>query len=172
MRLIADQIKLKRDFASKQVVDLLQNEFVNDSVFVYYQYPIFRGDLPEDLIQAQLLVTSPDFGVVYISCKIGEVIDDGYYDYLASLDSNLYKKFISRPELRKSKRELKFDISGIVLTTETKEERETQFSTLGDLIALIKSHSHGSSLTKDEYELMVSCIDNTTKMITKKLRPI
>ncbi len=171
MKLIADQIKLNHDLAAKQVVDLLQDEFVDDSVFVYYQYPIFRGDLPEDLVQAQLLVTSPAFGVVYITCKIGEVIDDEYYDYLASLDSNLYKKFISRPELRKSKRELKFDISGIVLTTETKEERETQFSTPGDLIDLIKSHDYGNPLTKDEYDLLVSCIDNTTKMITKKLRP-
>lgn len=171
MRLIADEMKLNRDVYAKQVVDLLQREFVDDTVFVYYQYPIFRGDLPEDLIQAQLLVTSPDFGVVYITCKIGEGIDSEYYDYLGSLDSNLYKKFLSRAELRKTKRELKFDITGVVLSTQTKEENDTQFSTLDDLIKIIKEHDTGSHLSSDEYDLLVSCIDNTTKMITKKLRP-
>ena len=171
MILIADEMKLKHDLSAMQVVGMLQREFVDDTVFVYYQYPIFRGDLPEDLIQAQLLVTSSVYGVVYITCKIGEEIDDEYYEYLGSLDSNLYKKFLSRPELRRTKRELKFDITGIVLSTVTKEERDTQFSTQGDLIGIIKSHELDKPLTGDEYDLLVSCIDNTTKMITKKLRP-
>ena len=171
MRLIADEMKLNRDLSAKQVVDILQGEFVEDTVFVYYQYPIFRGDLPEDLIQAQLLITSPHFGVVYMTCKIGEEVDDGYFDYLGSLDSNLYKKFLSRPELRKTKRELKFDITGIVISAETKEERDTQFSTQDDLISIIKQHELDNPLTPDEYELLVSCIENKTKMITKKLRP-
>lgn len=173
MRLIADEMKLKRDLPAMQVVEMLQHEFLDDNVFVYYQYPIFRGDLPEDLIQAQLLVTSPSFGVVYIVCKVGEVIDENYYEYLGSLDSNLYKKFLSRPELRRTKRELKFDIAGIVVSNSSRydEDNDTQFSTLADLISFIKSHDNGNPLTADEYDLMISCIDNTTKMVTKKLRP-
>ena len=170
MRLIADEMKLKNDVQAKQVVELLESTYPSDKVQVYYRYPIFRGDLPEELIQAELLLTSPDFGVIYIVCKIGEVVDADYYEYLESLDSNLFKKFISRPELRRSKRDLKFDISGIILSTETKEENDTQFAKLDDIVCLIDQHRLQSALTEDEYAILVSCIDNTTKMIIKKQR--
>lgn len=116
-------------------------------------------------------MTSPWFGVVYIACKIGETVDANYYEYLESLDSNLFKKFVSRTELRRSKRELKFDVTGIVLWNETKEKNDTQFSTIDDFIRLIEEHKMESPLTEDEYTILVSCIDNTTKMITKKQRP-
>ena len=170
MILIADEMKLKLDVPAKQVVELLDDKYKDNEMLVYYKYPIYRGDLPEDLIQAHLLITSARFGVIYIACKIGEHLDDSYFEYLESLDSNLYKKFVSRTELRKSKRELKFDVSGIVLSTETKYENETQFSTIGDLVEYIESHELKNPLTEDEYTLLVSCIDNTTKMVTKKQR--
>ena len=172
MILIADEMKLRYDLQAKQVVELLQKTYTEDSVFVYYKYPIYRGDLPEDLIQAHLLLTSPQLGVVYISCMVGETVDDDDYEYLESLDSNLYKKFVSRTELRRSKRELKFEVTGIILSSETKIENDTQFSTMDDLLDIINLNKLADPLTEDEYTLMISCIDNTTKMITKKQRPI
>lgn len=171
MILIADEKKLSTDVQAKQVIKRLQGQYTDNDVFVYYKYPIFRGDLPEELVQAHLLVTSPHFGVVYIACKVGDTIDDAYYEYLESLDSNLFKKFVSRTELRQSKRELKFEVTGIVLWTETKEERDTQYSTLDDLIGIIEAHKPDTPLSAEEYMILVSCIDNTTKMITKKQRP-
>ena len=170
MILIADETKLKRDIQARQVVELLQNKYPTDDVQVYYKYPIFRGDLPEELIQAHLLVTSPWFGVVYIDCMVGEIINDNFYEYIESLDSNLFKKFVSRSELRRSKRELKFDITGIILYSETKEERETHFVKLEDLIGYIEEQRLEQPLSDDEYSILVSCIDNTTKMVTKKQR--
>lgn len=172
MILIADEMKLKDDLQAKQVVDLLQQTYTDNSVFVYYKYPIYRGDLPEDLVQAHLLLTSPQLGVVYISCMIGETVGEDDYDYLESLDSNLYKKFVSRSELRKSRRELKFEVTGIILYSETKVENDTQFSSMDDLLDIINQHRLDTPLTEDEYTLVVSCIDNTTKMVTKKQRPV
>lgn len=170
MKLIADEMKIKDDLQAKQVVELLRNTYTDDKVFVYYKYPIYRGDLPEDLVQAHLLVTSPNFGVVYISCMIGESLNEDYYKYLDSLDSNIFKKFVTRAELRITKRELKFDVTGIVLSSETKLENETQFATIDDLVDLINQHELEKPLSEDDYTIMISCIDNTTKMITKKLR--
>ena len=171
MILIADEKKLSTDVQAKQVIERLQGQYTDNNVFVYYKYPIFRGDLPEELVQAHLLVTSPQFGVVYIACKVGDLIDDAYYEYLESLDSNLFKKFVSRTELRQSKRELKFEVTGIVLWTETKEECDTQYSTLDDLIGIREAHKPDTPLSEDEYAILVSCIDNTTKIVTKKQRP-
>lgn len=172
MILIADEAKLKNDLQAKQVVEKFRQAYTDDNVFVYYKYPIYRGDLPEDLIQAHLLVTSPLFGVVYIACKIGEVVDKAYYDYLDSLDSNLYKKFVSRAELRKTRRALKFEVTGIILSSATKIENQIQFSTMDDLLDIIGQHTLDEPLSEDDYTLVVSCIDNTTKMITKKQRPV
>lgn len=171
MILIADEKKLSQDVQAKQVIERLGAQYPEDDVLVYYKYPIFRGDLPEELVQAHLLVASPHFGVVYIACKIGDTLDQAYYDYLESLDSNLFKKFVSRSELRRSKRDLKFDVAGIVLWTETKEDSDTQFSTLDDIIGIIESHKLDEPLSEDDYTVLVSCIDNTTKMVTKKIRP-
>ena len=67
MILIADEKKLSTDVQAKQVIERLQGQYTDNNVFVYYKYPIFRGDLPEELVQAHLLVTSPQFGVVYIA---------------------------------------------------------------------------------------------------------
>ena len=170
MILIADETKLKNDIQARQVVELLQSTYPTDDVQVYYKYPIFRGDLPEELIQAHLLVTSPKFGVVYIDCMVGEIINDYFYEYIESLDSNLFKKFVSRSELRSSKRALKFGITGIILYSETKDERETHFVKIEDLIGYIDAQKLEQPLSDDEYIVLVSCIDNTTKMVTKKQR--
>lgn len=48
MILIADEVKLALDVQAKQVVERLESQYTGDEVLVYYKYPIFRGDLPED----------------------------------------------------------------------------------------------------------------------------
>ena len=170
MILIADEKKLSTDVQAKQVIERLQGQYTDNNVFVYYKYPIFRGDLPEELVQAHLLVTSPQFGVVYIACKVGDLIDDAYYEYLESLDSNLFKKFVSRTELRQSKRELKFEVTGIVLWTETKEECDTQYSTLDDLIGqrperVVANGKPTKGMILDKIQQKETCFDQEQRKV-------
>lgn len=171
MRIIADESKLKSDKLSSQVVEILSDKFSDDSAYLYYKYPIYRGDLPDDLVQAQLLITSPKFGVFYIYYSSKHFTQEDE-EYLDNLDSNLLRKFINRPELRKNRRELKFEITGVVISNETKEACDYQFVRLDDLVEFIHSRELEESLKDDEYSLLLSCIDNTTKLTIKKQRNI
>ena len=126
MKIIADESKLKSDRLSSQVVEVLCDNIKDDSVYLYYKYPIYRGDLPDDLVQAQLLITSPKFGVCYIYYSSKQFTHENE-EYLDNLDSNLLRKFINRPELRKNRRELKFEIMGIIISNEVKEVGDYKF---------------------------------------------
>lgn len=169
MKIIADESKLKSDRLSSQVVEVLCDNIKDDSVYLYYKYPIYRGDLPDDLVQAQLLITSPKFGVCYIYYSSKQFTHENE-EYLDNLDSNLLRKFINRPELRKNRRELKFEITGIIISNEVKEVGDYKFIRLNGLIEFLRSCELEEPLTKDEYRLLLSCIDNTTKLTIKKQR--
>lgn len=173
MNIIADEAKLQNDPIANLAVETLKSEFTSDLVNLYYQYPIYRGDLPEDLVQAQLLLTSPDFGVVYIKCHDGDsFLNDAEIKYIEELDSNIFKRFISHQELRISKRELKFSITGIVLGQVTETKDDLRYCNIKNLCQTINSLAKDKALSSDEYNLLVSCIDNTTKLSLKKARKV
>ena len=68
MNVIADEIKLKQDALAYRVCEKIKELKLGDSAVLYYNFPLYRGDLPEDLIQAQLLLASPIYGVLYFKC--------------------------------------------------------------------------------------------------------
>lgn len=68
MNIIADEIKLKQDVVTYRVCEKLKEFTLDSSAVLYYNFPLYRGELPEDLIQAQLLLASPQYGILYFKC--------------------------------------------------------------------------------------------------------
>lgn len=171
MNIIADENKLKEDALSHTILNTIGELLQDDKSNAYYLYPIYRGDLPEDLVQAQILITSPDYGVIYFYCpKDPSNMTMDEMEYLENLDSNIYKRFIARSELRQNKRKLKFDVTGIVVSLTTEDKDDIHFVALADIVSFVQEQKLGEPLSADEYNILVSCIDNTTKMTIKKLR--
>lgn len=173
MNIIADEIKLNKDVLALSVVNELKKHIYDERVNLYYMFPIYRGDLPEDIVQAQLLITSPIFGVIYIKCQDSSTyLNEEECEYMENLDSNIYKKFISRSELRKDRRMLKFDITGLIVGSISENKDEFRYIKIDELCEIINEFGKDDILSENEYNLLVSCIDNTTKMSIKKIRNI
>lgn len=172
MIIIADEVKLKKDTAAKQVIDSLSEIYPSEKNIVYYKYPIYRGDLPSELRQAEILMVSPEYGVIYFKCNYGPQLTASELEYLDDLDSHIFKRFIGTQELRKDRRTLKFEIKGIIVGSTTINDENIQYSTLNDLSTFIAPCKLAQPLSDDEFSLLVSCIDNTTKLNLKKQRNI
>lgn len=170
--LIADEVKLKKDIPAKQVVDFLKEKYASPNNIVYYKYPIYRGDLADELRQAEILLVSPDYGVLYFKCNYEGELSKSEIEYLEDLDSHIYKRFIGEQELRKDRRTLKFDVKGIVVGAETKLVDNIQYSTLGDLPSVIEPCKLINPLTEHEFSILVSSVDNTRKLKIKKQRNV
>lgn len=170
MNIIADKNKLKKDLEMKMVVERLSEIFTSDKEVMYYKYPIYRGDLPEDLVQAQLLVASPVFGVLYFYISIGKSLTKDDCSYLQNLDTHIYRRFIGCSELRKTKRELKFCVSGFVISDFTREDEDVNYVRIQDLEDAIQKVKMDKPLENDEFNILVSCIENTSRLNFKKNR--
>lgn len=171
MEVIADQVKLKEDIIFKSIVDNLSNTFRSDDVLAYYNYTLYCADSPDNFVKAKLLLVSPEFGVVFIIDK-SEISD--YVVYFENLYSNLYKKFIGQQELRKNRVTLAFDIIGLVKSSSSgiDEENDIKLVAISDIVKEICDHKLEKKLNDEQYKLILSCIDNTAKMLAKRQRQV
>lgn len=67
MELLADYNKLKNDPLASILVEKIQSFEINDSS-LYYNFPLYRGETKEDLIQAHVLLVSRKYGVIFFRC--------------------------------------------------------------------------------------------------------
>ena len=116
MKTIADEIKLKQDVVVYRVYEKLKELALPESAVLYYNFPLYRGDLPEDLIQAQLLLASPFHGIIYFKClDANRYLTQNEENYLDDLDVSIINRLNKRSELRKNRRELKFNVTLLIV---------------------------------------------------------
>ena len=118
MNLVISSDKYYSDIAIKDLVDYLKgnNELCNN-VTIYYQYPIYV-DIDDQTLSPKLMVLSPYHGLIVINndnCENEEDISK-IDDDTSTLESYLFSKLIKSPmkELKKSKRELSFDLRSVL----------------------------------------------------------
>ena len=171
MILIADEIKLKQDALAYTVARMLEDSFKDEESFLYYYFPLYRGETVDDIVSAQLLFTSPKHGVFYIKClEEDRYLTENEIADLESLDSHLFDRFLKRAELRSRRREIIFDIKGLIFGKRSEEKDEFFYVTSNTLISTIRECP--ADISKENYRLLTSCIEGTTKMISRKERVI
>ena len=67
MKLIADIEKLNQNKPANLLVSAL-GKLVDDETIVYYNFPLYRGDLQEELRQVEIMMVSCHYGIVYFKC--------------------------------------------------------------------------------------------------------
>lgn len=171
MILVADELKLKQDTLAYTAYNQLREAYPQDDCILYHYYPLYRGEIAEDVIAARLLFVSPEHGIMFLM-----FIDEDRYlnqselEFYNTLDAHILDRFIKRPELMKGRRILKFEIRGIVVGLKSEEKDLVIYTTWPKLVSTINEGE--SELTKDECRLVVSCIEGTSKLKFKKERPI
>lgn len=172
MELIADEIKLRQDAIAYQVVNKLKNVLKDTYSILYYNFPLYRGDVPNDIIQAKLLLAAPTMGVIYFTFLSEErELNETEKQYLENLDAHIFQRFIKRAELRINKRSLKFGVSAVVISKLEFADDDyiyVQLSNLKNALDKLKQ----VELNQEEFNILLGCIEGTAKMVTKKVRNV
>lgn len=170
MNVIADEIKLKQDALAYRVCEKIKELKLGDSAVLYYNFPLYRGDLPEDLIQAQLLLASPIYGILYFKCiESNRYLTEDEEIYLDNLDVSIFNRLNKRSELRKTRRELKFNVAPIIVADKDEIVNDKKYVSLPNLKQAIEDNKT-TALNDEEYNILLSCIDGTSRLTTKKER--
>ncbi len=169
MKTIVDERKLKHDALAYTVFKHIEDLKLGDSDILYYNFPLYRGELPEDLIQAQILLASKKYGVVYFKCSESNSLSEKEMEYMDTLDVTFFSKFSKFSDLRSGKRDLKFPLRSFVICAEDKLEGEIKYISIPKIKSAIEDVD-SNELSEEDFNLVVGCIEGTTKLITKKER--
>lgn len=169
MKTIVDERKLKQDALAYRVFKHIEGLKLGDADILYYNFPLYRGELPEDLIQAQILLVSKKYGVVCFKCSESNTLSEYEIEYMDTLDVTFFGKFSKFSDLRLSKRELKFPLRSFVVCAEDKEVDGVKYISIPSIKAAIEDVK-SNELSEEAFNLVVGCIEGTTKLITKKER--
>lgn len=169
MKTIVDERKLKQDALAYAVFKHIEDLILGDTDILYYNFPLYRGELPEDLIQAQILLASKKYGVVYFKCSESTALSEDEIEYMDTLDVTFFSKFSKFSDLRSSKRALKFPLRSFVVCAEDKEDSGVKYISIPKIREAIENVD-SEELSDDDFNLVVGCIEGTTKLITKKDR--
>lgn len=175
MELIADLEQIRKDDAIYQVYSKL-NELLSDGgdSILYYRFPLYTGDTPDETVEAELLLLSKTFGIICFTCCGSRDVHSVDFNAIENLYVRLEYRLKSENSLRKNRRELIIDINNLIVcdknynTSDCPEEYfYTNIDNLGKKLEEIKL---GRSLSDDTFSTIQCCIDGANKVVVKKER--
>ncbi len=173
MILIADHNKLKVDPIALLLIESLKEEKFKDT-YVYYNFPFYRGESSEDLIQAHVLFISKEFGVIFFRCinNLTE-LTDFEKKKLDDLDSHIFSRINKLDELRLQRRELKINVTPLIFINAELQNSDSNNEIIypSNLKEKIFENKK-TELNDSEFELLLSSIEGTVHLRKKKDRKI
>jgi hypothetical protein len=171
MNVIADELKLNKDDLALLLVKKIEELDLSDSL-LYYNFPFYRGESKDDLIQAHLLFVSRDYGVIFFRC-VASV--DSFTEIekakLDDLDSHIFSKINKHESLRLGRRELKINVTPAIFINSTSEFHDDTFIGVNDVKKIIQNNKK-EILSGEEFELLIATIEGTFNLKHKKDRDI
>ena len=182
MNLVISSDKYYSDIAIKDLVDCLkENDELFNNATIYYQYPIYV-DIDDQTLSPKLMVLSPYHGLIVINndnCENEEDITK-IDDDTSTLESYLFSKLIKSPmkELKKSKRELSFDLRSVLYlptvsencTVETDNQIENSKENIVKYFA--DNLSEHEQLSQDMIKEICSILEGSKMILKPKYREI
>ncbi|KAA6339266.1 ATP-dependent RecD-like DNA helicase [termite gut metagenome] len=172
MNIIADESKLRSDAGASLLINKIKELNLDTDAILYYNFPFYKGETKNDLIQAHVLFISKLFGVIAFRC-ITDIRDFTSKEKIEidSLDSHIFAKINKCESLRLGRRELKISITPIIFSNEDKIINEIQIIDSNN----IKSHIEKNKktvLNNEEYRDLIATIEGTSRLRQKKERNI
>lgn len=138
---------------------------------IYYNFPFYRGETKDDLVQAHVLFVSKEFGVIFFRCI------DSIKSYTSeeknsidTLDSHIFSKINKRDEFRIGRRELKINVTPFVFIPNLDAPMENVID-INDVHRVIKENFK-QELNDEEFDVLVATVEGTAHLKIKKDRPI
>jgi superfamily I DNA and RNA helicase len=171
MELLADYNKLKKDPLASILVEKIQSLQINDSN-LYYNFPLYRGETKEDLIQAHVLLVSKIYGVIFFRCiNKPDLFTKIEKKKMDDLDGHIFARINKVDELRIKRRELKIFVTPkIFVNSETVSPNEDFINLNQVKDAIIQNKKE--ILSDEEFLLLSSAIEGSVHLRNKKEREI
>lgn len=176
MKLIADIEKLNQDRPAKLLVDSI-GKMIDDETHVYYNFPLYRGDLYEDLRQVEIMMISRQYGVIYFKClNTYRVLSEQEKVYLNDLYENIYSRLSKDALFRKNRKELNVGLSSVVVVCDGSSrfdisDPEFIYVSISQLDKLF-SEVEQEYISQDLFKHLITCVEGTRKVIQKRNRNI
>lgn len=168
MNIIADESKLKKDTGASLVIEKIKDLGLDDDALVYYNFPFYRGETVEELIQAHILYVSRIFGVIAFRVFSSlSNITNSELEKVDELDSHLFGKLNKCEELRKGRRELKINVTPIIISEKAGKQNEIPIITNNEIKGVIENNKT-EDLTEDEFRALIATIEGTKRLRQKK----
>lgn len=172
MNIIADELKLNEDSLALMLIKKI-DELSIDNATVYYNFPFYRGEAAEDLVQAHVLFVSKDYGVIFFRCIDSiEELTDLEISKLDDLDSHIFSKINKHEEFRLKRRELKINVSPYIVLNKKSSKQQVENTLIIDDVHQIVKENQKEKLNEQEYDLLVAIIEGTVNLKRKKDRPV
>ena len=176
MRLIADVEKLNRNQSAKLLVNAL-SKLVDEQAIIYYNFPLYRGDLQEELRQVEIMMISPLYGVVYFKCiNAFRKLTDLEIEYVNDLYENIYGRLSKDALFRKNRKELNVGLASVVVICDTSSNFDDSdpdfiYVSLSKLDKLLKEIRQ-DTIADSVFKHLVTCVEGTRKVVQKKNRNV
>jgi superfamily I DNA and RNA helicase len=171
MELLADHNKLKNDPLASVLVESILNLKIDDAT-LYYNFPFYRGETKEDLIQAHVLLVSKQYGVIFFRCISNpELYSETEKKKMDDLDGHIFSRINKVDELRIKRRELKINITPKIFVNSTDTDLKEDFLILSQIKDAIIANEK-DILSDEEFLLLSSAIEGSIHLRNKKEREI
>jgi len=172
MNIIADESKLKKDTGASLVIRKIKDSNLDDNALVYYNFPFYRGETVEELIQAHILYVSQIFGIIAFRVFSSRSnITDSELEKVDELDSHIFGKLNKCDELRKGRRELKINVTPVIVSDKTGVQNGVSVITNNEIKGVIENNKT-ERLTENEFRALIATIEGTKRLRQKKDRNI
>lgn len=174
MNVIADELKLRRDTGAVLVIEKIKSLNLDEDALIYYNFPFYRGETLDDLVQAHVLYLSKIYGIIAFRIITSiENLNNNMRDQIDELDSHLFGKINKIEELRRGRRNLKINITPVVVICNGGVECDEDFPVISiNEIRNCIERNRAEELSSHDFKILVATIEGTKRSKQKKDRDI
>lgn len=171
MELLADYNKLKLDPIASILINKIQDLNI-ENTNLYYNFPLYRGETRDDLLQAHVMLVSRKYGVIFFRCiNTLDLYTETEKKKMDDLDGHIYSRINKVDELRISRRILKINITPKIFIN---GDIPTQLEEVININEVAKTiyENENVTLNDQEFKILTSAIEGTVHLRNKKDREI
>lgn len=170
MKLIEGENNIQKDCNANPVYLKLNEMGLNDEDLLYYKYPFYQGEIAAESVIAQMLLISIEHGIFLIDyVKTKETLEQ-VKERVDSLFISIRQKLSILPQLRLSKKDLKYEINTVIINSEKITDNDYIIVPVNDIVNELKNKY--DKIEQEDFPLIQSCIDGTLRLQKKAERKI
>ncbi|WP_241279545.1 DEAD/DEAH box helicase [Chryseobacterium cucumeris] len=168
---LGDPSKLDNDLIAKILVDKIESLNIHNS-FTYHNFPLYRGEVKDDIINAHVLFVSQEFGVIFFRCFEEKIeLNQNELLKLDELDSHILAKISRANELRNGRRDLKINVTPKLFLNDDIDLEGEDYVKIANINEVIKSNKK-ETLSDENFSILTSTIEGSYRLNSKKERTI